>query len=377
MDEQVARRDPQVQDLMSRFVCVRVVQANALDLEMFQFDYDLTFALLFLNADRTIYGRYGSRSNEHSSDDLSMDGFREALAGALELHRGYPANRDSLAGKQGRQVRFKRPEDYPSLRGKFKPDLDYAGNVARSCMHCHQVRDAERRTYREARKPVPDQVLYPYPLPEVVGLKLDPKTKASVRSVADGSAAEQAGFEPGDEIQTLNGQPIISVADVQWVLHHVGASTDQSVPPKDASAATVAAEVVRDRKRTRLTLKLPEGWRRASDLAWRVTTWDLRRMATGGLLLAELPADARREAGLAETDLALRVKHVGEYGEHAAAKRAGFQMGDVIIELDGRTGRLTESDVLAFGVQNKLPGEQIPVTVLREGKRVQLKLPMQ
>ena len=62
-DEQLVRRDPKVADLMDRFVCVRLVQANAMDLTLFQFDYDLTFAAFFLNADRTIYGRYGSRSD--------------------------------------------------------------------------------------------------------------------------------------------------------------------------------------------------------------------------------------------------------------------------------------------------------------------------
>ena len=47
---------------MDEFVCVRLVQANALDLTLFQFDYDLTFAVFFMNTDRTIYGRYGTRS---------------------------------------------------------------------------------------------------------------------------------------------------------------------------------------------------------------------------------------------------------------------------------------------------------------------------
>ena len=38
---------------------------------------------------------------------------------------------------------------------------------------------------------------------------------------------------------------------------------------------------------------------------------------------------------------------------------------------------MTESDVLAYAVQQKLPGEQVPVRVLRDGRRVPLKLPMQ
>src|SRR3989442_14557967 len=74
-DEQVVRRDPKVATLMDKFVCVRVVQANALDLALFQFDYDLTFAAFFVNADRTIYGRYGSRSDrKDATKDISIEG---------------------------------------------------------------------------------------------------------------------------------------------------------------------------------------------------------------------------------------------------------------------------------------------------------------
>src|SRR5438552_12504007 len=109
---------------MDRFVCVRLVQANALDLTLFQFDYDLTFAAFFLNADRTIYGRFGSRSErQDATKDISIEGFRKALAAALELHKHYPANRSALAGKQPKNARFKTPDDFPALRGKYQPKL--------------------------------------------------------------------------------------------------------------------------------------------------------------------------------------------------------------------------------------------------------------
>ena len=64
---QVARpRDSELKKLLKKFVCVRVIQGNSLDLELFQFDYDLTFAAFFMNADRTIYGRYGTRSSQEN-----------------------------------------------------------------------------------------------------------------------------------------------------------------------------------------------------------------------------------------------------------------------------------------------------------------------
>src|SRR5436190_7520059 len=205
-DEQVVRRDPKIADLMDQFVCVRLVQANAMDLSLFQFDFDLTFAVFFMNADKTLYGRFGSRSErKDATKDISMEGFRKALAAALDLHKKYPANKAALSGKQNPTPRFKVPEEYPSLRGKYKSTLDYEGKVVQSCMHCHQVGEAERTFFRADRKPIPDEVVYPWPMPNVIGLALDSQEKAKVSSVGQGSAAEQAGLKTGDEILTLQG----------------------------------------------------------------------------------------------------------------------------------------------------------------------------
>ena len=90
-------------------------------------------------------------------------------------------------------------------------------------MHCHQIREAERLVYRTAREPIPDEVLFPYPDPDVLGLKMDPKEMATVGRVAPGSLAGRAGLRPGDEIVTLAGQPLLSIADLQWVLHNAPA----------------------------------------------------------------------------------------------------------------------------------------------------------
>ena len=351
---------------MDQFVCVRLVQANAMDLALFQFDYDLTFAVFFMNADKTIYGRFGSRSdNTEAVRDISIEGLRAALQAALELHRRYPANRESLAGKQPQPVRFNAPEEYPSLKGKYQPKLDYEGKVVQSCLHCHQVREAERKWWRAEGRPMPEEVLHPWPMPDVVGLELDPTTKATVRKVAPQSPAARAGFKPGDALLSLSGQPLLSLADVQWVIHHA------------PSPATLRARVQRGRRQRDLTLELPADWRGSSDISWRTTTWDLRRMVTGGLVLKELPEAERRQAGLAENSLGLLVHYVGEYGEHGAGKRAGFKKSDILVSVDGKTDRLSESQLMARLLQQAPAGAKIPVTVLRAGERVSLELPVQ
>src|SRR6186713_559209 len=160
---------------MDRFVCVRIVQANGMDLSLFQFDFDLTFAAFFMNADKTIYGRYGSRSDHKDAmKNISVEGFRKALAAALEMHRKYPASKASLAAKRGPAPQYRVPEEYPSLSSNYTSTINFEGAVAKSCMHCHMVGEAKREVLRSARKPIPDEVLYPWPMPDVVGLTLDP-----------------------------------------------------------------------------------------------------------------------------------------------------------------------------------------------------------
>jgi hypothetical protein len=350
---------------MAQFVCVRVIQTNGVDLRQFQFDFDLTFAAILLNADGTVYGRYGSRSNRQSVGDISLAGFRAALAAALELHCAYPANRTALVAKRGPSPRFPSPELYPSLRGRFKAELDYAGEVARGCIHCHQVWDAERELFRSARQAIPDAVLFPHPAPEVVGLRLDTSTRATVRAVTESSPAARAGFRPQDELMSMAGQPIVSMADLQWVLHQA------------PEAGSIETEVRRGEAKTTVRLELEPGWRRASDISWRTSTWDLRRMGTGGLVVEHVPVAERAKLPINTNGMALRVKHVGQFGEHAAAKRAGFQQEDVLVEFDGQSDLMTETALLAHAVQKTRPKDHVPVTVLRGGNRVKLVLPMQ
>jgi predicted metalloprotease with PDZ domain len=328
----------------------------------------LTFAILFLNPDGTIYGRYGTRSSQQDAEhDISLEGLKQAMEGALALHSRYPLNKDSLRGKRKNLMGVSQPEEFPSL-ARYKPQLDYQGAVAQSCMHCHQIRDAQRRQVRESGRPMPDELLYPYPKPDVLGLVLDVDERATVKSVADGSAAAKDGFQVGDEIVLLAGQPMLSIADVQWALH--------STPEPKEQPATIPAQIRRDGKLVSLDLTLNPGWRRASDFAWRTTSWDLRRMA-GGMKLDELADEDRAKRGFADDELALLVRHVGQYGEHQNAKRAGIQKDDVLTAFDGLTDRMTEAELLAYVVQQCKPGQKVPVTLRRGGTTVEVTLTLQ
>ena len=100
-------------------------------------------------------------------------------------------------------------------------------------------------------------------------------------------------------------------------------------------------------------------------------------MATGGLVLETIPDSERRSPAIPDTGMALRVKHVGQYGPHAAAQNAGFRKGDVVIAFDGQTDLLREADLLAYALRNRKPGERAKVSLVRDGKKMELMLPMQ
>lgn len=219
--------------------------------------------------------------------------------------------------------------------------------------------------FRERGERIPTNLVYPYPAPETIGLDLAPDQAARVVSVTAGSPAETAGLRGGDDLLNLDGQPIVSLADVSWVLHHA---------PDSGSLATV---VRRDGTSLNLTLALPEGWRTRADISRRVGTWGMRGMALGGLRLDDLADDERARRNLKRDQLALFVTHVGEYGEHAAAKKAGFRKEDVIVEIAGSSRRETESQVIGRLLHSVRPGESVKAVVLRGDDRVELTLPMQ
>lgn len=367
LDDDLVNQDPRVRPLLEQFVCVRVVSTNGLDLSLFQFDYDQSFAAFLVNADGTIYGRFGTRSHRTSwSDDVSIEGLAKALQGALDLHRQYPKNQEELAAKRGPAPDMRSPEQYPLLKDKYGPNLDYEGKVVQSCIHCHQIGDAQRQLYRDRKVPIPEPLLFPYPHPKSLGLILDPKEKATVLRVEKDSPAGQAGLERGDMIVRLRDQPLLSIADVQWVLHQMS--------PEEGS---LKAEVQRGNRKLELTLLLPKGWRQRDDISWRVSSWGLRRMGTGGLVLEDMPAEQRKKVGVPEGAMALRVKHVGQFGPHAAAQKAGFRQGDVVVSFDGRTDLRRETDLLAYALHNRKAGDKVAVTVLRDGQKIELLLPIQ
>jgi hypothetical protein len=364
IDERVLKAR-ELQPLLDQFVCVRVINANDLDLSRFQFDYDLSFSTMFFNADGTVYGRFGSWQHQLDEMDTTIDGFQVALERALEVHRNYPDAADTLKTKQGVPTPFSVPVEIPGLAGKYERTLNWDGNVVQSCVHCHQIGEAYRAWYRERQQPIPSELIYPMPEPKTIGLKLDGRSPSRILAVDPKSIAFRAGLQAKDEIVSIDDAPIFSVADVAWALHRC------------SDPGSMKCLILRDGAVREVPIELPDGWRFETNIAPRVGTWQLRGMALGGLVLKELGAAKRRELQLGNSDLGLVVDHVGEYGVHAAAKKAGFQKGDVLLSLEGFSAPIHESRLIGE-ILTRFPNPtKLATQVLRGNQRVSLELPVQ
>ena len=365
LDTEVLIENKELEPLMDQFIRVRLINANSIDLSKFQFDYDLSFSTLFFNPDGTLYGRYGSWEHQHDAQNRATATLRDTLKAILNIHSSYPANKASLAGKQGRKFPYKTAVQMPTLKGKYLKELNWSGKVVQSCVHCHQIGDAQRLAARNARKTMPLNLIYPHPAPETIGLKMSAQSATRIAEVTNGSPGAQAGLKSSDEIVSIEGQAIVSSADIAWALHHA---------PDEGTVATI---VNRSGRKQRLQITLPANWRMGSDIFRRVGTWPMRAMAFGGMRLQDLSDDERRKLGLGTNGMALLAKNVGKYGKHGAARRAEFRLNDVLVSIDGDSSRKTESRVLGEILRKYQPGRKVNAIVLREGRKRTLKIPVQ
>lgn len=362
LDDELIDQHPAVAPLLDKFVRVRQISTNGLDLATFQYDYDQSFAVFLLNAEGQIYGRFGTRSHRTDwHDDVSIDGLGKAMQKALDLHAKWPVIRRLVEEKRGLAPEVASPEKFPELKDKYGPALATSGEIVKSCIHCHQVGEALKSWHREKDGGrLADDVLFPYPHPKSIGLILDPRECATVERVEPDSPAAKAGFEAGDVIDNFGGQVVLSIADVQWVLHHT-----------PGSGGTLPALVKRGggKAPTLLELKLDAGWRRKDDIAWRASSWTLRRWGTGGIFSEAVPAEERASMKLEPNAMALRIKHVGQYPPHNVAQKAGFVKGDILVSFNGRTDLVRETDLLAYAMSDLKPGARVEVQILRDGAR--------
>ena len=355
-DADVANGNERVREIAKqKFISVRQIEMKGVDLSLFQFDHDLNWAGMFINADGIVYARYGTQSAEGSDAYNSIDGLVNTMNRVLELHANYPKNLDELRDKRGPVKPFKTALEMPGLQNPEKlAQQTERGN----CIHCHNIHDAEQLHAKQSGTFTQD-LLWRYPLPDNIGLKIDRVSGLKVAEVLDGSPAAKAGLKVGEDVVRMNGQRITSIADMQWVLHQL--------------PNTVSELVVEGSQSGKQTVSLPAGWKK-SDISWRGSMWSLPpRLAVWTPLLS---ADQRDRLGIPKDVPALQVKSINRNmagGKNAYT--AGLREGDVIVAMEGQPLQKTPQQ---FNLQIKLKykaGDKLPITVLRKnGIREELKI---
>ncbi len=354
-DADVANGNDRVRTLTKdQFIAVRQVEMKGVDLSLFQFDHDLNWAGLFMNADGVIYARYGTQSSEGPDAYNSIDGLIQTMKRVLEMHSHYPDNLTELKGKQGPDKPIKNALELPGLRNRAK----YAEPTTRqNCIHCHNIHDAEHQSALETGT-YSVEMLWKYPLPDNIGLKIDRQSGVRIVEVVANSAAALANLKPDEDVIRMNGQRIASIADLQWVLHHL---------PNTDTLIEIETSVSGHRR-----LALKSGWKR-SDFAWRASMWNAppRFQAWAPLL----PVEARTKLGLPESDTALEVRWINQQG--VGGKQAfddGLREKDIIIAVADHPLRMNTREFNVHIKQHYKVGDLLPLTVLREGERKELQI---
>ena len=318
---------------------------NGVDLQRFQFDYDLTWAALFLHHDGTVLGRYGSSSADGPMSTNSLAGLQRTMGLALDAYRSLPTRRAEFALKVGPKPDYSQPEKIPSkMIGRAMQREGTKG-----CIHCHMVHDGLNEV--AASKPSYDpKAIYKYPFPENVGFSVEKIEQTKIASVRPGSPAYDAGLRAGDVIDKIDGQPILSLADIQFVLHFKPESAKLKIDSRRGGETHAR------------TLQLSPGWR-ANDFSWRGSLWAMP--PAPGLWAQELDADERKRRDIPDGKLAIKVR-----GLFKPAVRKALKKNDIIVSYDGRTDEVTGAQFHMYLRLNKYkPGSAVDLEVLRGGKR--------
>lgn len=304
------------------------------DLGTFEFDYDLTWFVFFLNADETIYGRYGGRDATGAEARISLKGLRYAMDKALEVHKAPPP-----AAKPGK----------PQLAEKYAAAKGHKG-----CIHCHNVNEF-RRSDAKAAGTWDRESLWVYPLPENVGITLDVDVGNRVKAVAKDSPAAKGGLAAGDYLTHIDGRTVASFGDAIYALH------------KSSTAGEVPIRWTRDGKELSAKLAVEKGWRK-TNLTWRPSLLDiLPSVSFNG---DDLTAEEKKAFGLDAKRAAFRQDET----VHRTLKDAGIRPRDVVVGFDGQAVDGTMSQLLGHVRRNYLVGDTLTVNVLRDGKSVEVKV---
>ena len=105
----MARLHSRIADLAGEFVLVRLTSMRGVNLDVFDFDFDLTLAAFFVSPNEKVYGRYGSRDATSPDSRVSLAGLHYAMTEALAVHRS--KSEDGRSKIEGRGSKLDHNQD--------------------------------------------------------------------------------------------------------------------------------------------------------------------------------------------------------------------------------------------------------------------------
>jgi hypothetical protein len=329
------------------------------DLSLYKFEYDLTFAALLMNADGTIYHRYGGRDEIAATARLSMTSLMGLMKETLEDHADYQKSPKPPKLEPKLSI-----EDLPPIAKEIEKRK--AEKKQPECFHCHMVNDALREIAQEKGAWKRDDI-WLWPPPDRIGLKLDRDDPMLLRAVIPSSPVEAAGLEAGDRLIRLGGERVRSHADIQWVLEN--ASRDSTSIPVEYKRGSDAPKSVK--------VDVAKGWKAGTPLAlsWRPAMWSLKpQPGFGG---ERLDREELEKLGLEPGAFAMKIGYLVDWEEAGrVAKKAGLRKGDIVLSAAGEKNFASERHFQSWFRLTQKPGAAVALELLRDGKRMNVELPL-
>ncbi len=340
--------------MLDQFECVRLVRMNGIDLNQFQFDYDQTWAAMFLRHDGTVLARYGTRGDRDGMTFNSLAGLTTTMRSVLAVNAEWnPESQKKYAAKKGPKSQHATADEIPSETISRIAAQEKQGN--QSCIHCHNVYDG-LRDHAIANGNYDPAKRYKYPLPQNIGLEVDGNSGTMISHVIPGSPAAKTGLQSGQQIRMMNGQPIHSIADIQFVLHNLGERAEVAIDVSDPESAAVSTE----------KLSLVPGWK-FGDIGWRASMYGMPPKP--GLWVEAASNQEKAKLGIEKSLLALKVR--GVFGRDV--RKSGLKKGDVITRFAKETAHHSEGDFHAHLRLNYYkPNAKLPLKLIRDGRAREL-----
>ena len=348
----MVRLPKSIRQLLSAYVPVRVTDMRTVDLAFYDFDFDLTFAALLMNADGTIYHTFAGRDFESAEAQLSMGALAAVLRETLEEHAEHEL----------------RPRSHTPQTIGDSPTFQRWVQEGRKleCVHCHNIADVRTQdaqqegTFRQ-------ELLWRWPDPIQVGLRIAEHSQRTVADVERGSPAEAIGLRAGDRLIRVGERRILTFGDLQRSLHEFS-----------EEGGALGVEFARGNEVHSAMLSLSPNWKAADPrvFAWRPSKWAVSpKPGFGG---PPLGAEKKRALGIPEDRFAFRVQYLVTWGESAHTGRnaaaAGLRQGDIVLSVGGKDDFDSVDHFHAWFRLTRKVGEHVAVVVLRDGERRQLRL---